>query len=222
MKMRTLALSVLLSMLPLSGLLQAQITGVTAGTDLTGGGTSGNVTLNLDTTKVARLAMANTFTTNQTVKGNLSASGIVTGGSFQIGSNLWGFGSYANANAYLGFAGNPASLGALNTATGYQALLEDTRGTENTVYGASAMNFSTSGDDNTAIGVGSLLYNTGNGNSALGLNSGTGSITGTDNTFVGNNSGASVDPVSNSTAIGAFAIVGESNALSSEAPQPAP
>src|SRR5262249_26018286 len=31
------------------------ITGVTAGTDLTGGGTTGNVTLNLDTTKVPQL-----------------------------------------------------------------------------------------------------------------------------------------------------------------------
>ena len=38
------------------------ITGVTAGTDLTGGGNSGNVTLNLDTTKVPTLAGANTFT----------------------------------------------------------------------------------------------------------------------------------------------------------------
>ena len=40
------------------------ITGVTAGTDLTGGGTVGNVTLKLDTTKVPQLATANTFTGN--------------------------------------------------------------------------------------------------------------------------------------------------------------
>jgi hypothetical protein len=38
------------------------ITGVTAGTDLTGGGTSGNVTLKLDTTKVPTLAGNNTYT----------------------------------------------------------------------------------------------------------------------------------------------------------------
>src|SRR5208282_3836918 len=39
------------------------ITGVTAGTDLTGGGTSGKVTLNLDTTQVPTLgAASNTFT----------------------------------------------------------------------------------------------------------------------------------------------------------------
>jgi hypothetical protein len=55
------------------------ITGVTAGTDLTGGGTSGNVTLNLDTTKVPQLNAANTFSGNQSVTGNLSATGSFTG-----------------------------------------------------------------------------------------------------------------------------------------------
>jgi hypothetical protein len=44
------------------------ITGVTAGTDLTGGGTGGKVTLNLDTTKVPLLATSNTFTGNETVE----------------------------------------------------------------------------------------------------------------------------------------------------------
>ena len=48
------------------------ITGVTAGTDLTGGGTTGKVTLNLDTTKVPQLSAANIFTANQTVKGSLN------------------------------------------------------------------------------------------------------------------------------------------------------
>lgn len=37
------------------------ITGVTAGTDLTGGGTSGNVTLNLNTANIPLLATPNTF-----------------------------------------------------------------------------------------------------------------------------------------------------------------
>jgi hypothetical protein len=57
------------------------ITGVTAGTDLTGGGTTGTVTLNLNTTKVPLLATANTFTANQTVDGTLTATGTVTAGS---------------------------------------------------------------------------------------------------------------------------------------------
>ncbi len=55
------------------------ITGVTAGTDLTGGGTGGKVTLNLDTTKVPQLSAANVFTANQTVKGSLTVgTGIST------------------------------------------------------------------------------------------------------------------------------------------------
>jgi len=60
------------------------ITGVTAGTDLTGGGTSGNVTLNLDTTKVPLLNANNAFVGNQSITGNLSATGTVSGafGSF--------------------------------------------------------------------------------------------------------------------------------------------
>ena len=43
---------------------------MTAGTDLTGGGTGGNVTLNLDTTKVPQLAASNSFTGNQTLNAN--------------------------------------------------------------------------------------------------------------------------------------------------------
>jgi hypothetical protein len=213
MTIQTRALFAVVSTLLFCGLLRAQITGVTAGTDLTGGGTSGNVVLNLDTTKVPRLATANTFTTNQTVKGNLSASGIVTGGIFQIGSDLWGYGSFANGNAYLGFGGNTASVGTLNTATGYQALLEDTNGSGNSAYGANAMALTDGGGYNTAIGVGSLAWSGGNGNSALGASSGIGSTTGTYNTFLGFNTSASVDPLNNSGAIGAFASVGVNNAI---------
>jgi hypothetical protein len=48
------------------------ITGVTAGTDLTGGGSSGNVTVNLDTTKVPQLAAANLFTNSNAISVNSS------------------------------------------------------------------------------------------------------------------------------------------------------
>jgi hypothetical protein len=65
------------------------ITGVTAGTDLTGGGTSGTVTLNLDTTKVPQLAAANTFTNLQTINAASTSPAInVTnsGGGINISS----------------------------------------------------------------------------------------------------------------------------------------
>src|SRR5580658_1859409 len=104
------------------------ITGVTAGTDLTGGGTSGNVTLNLNTAKVPLLAANNTFTGNQTVNGNLSATGVVTGSGYQIGSNLFDYGSYASENAFLGFAGNTTTTGNYNTGSGYLALSSNTTG----------------------------------------------------------------------------------------------
>jgi hypothetical protein len=53
------------------------ITGVTAGADLTGGGATGNVTLNLDTTKVPQLNTANTFTGTQTTNGNQVVVGLI-------------------------------------------------------------------------------------------------------------------------------------------------
>lgn len=73
------------------------ITGVTAGTDLTGGGTTGTVTLNLDTTKVPRLAAANTFTASQTVNGTVTATSF--SGS---GAGLTGVALLAANNTFTG------------------------------------------------------------------------------------------------------------------------
>jgi hypothetical protein len=63
------------------------ITGVTAGTDLNGGGSSGNVTLNLDTTKVPQLSANNSFVGNQSISGNLSATGSITGQTANFSAN---------------------------------------------------------------------------------------------------------------------------------------
>jgi len=111
------------------------ITGVTAGTDLTGGGTSGNVTLNLDTTKVPLLSAANTFIGNQAITGNLTdtgnitATGAITGqtGSFSVNSSTTAAltvtqsggadGVYVNApSAYYGLYVNGDAIGALGNA----------------------------------------------------------------------------------------------------------
>jgi hypothetical protein len=193
---------------------------VAAGTDLTGGGTvalGGTTTLGLDTTKVPLLNAANTFTGNQTVNGNLSATGVVTGSSYQIGSNLFAFGSYNSSNAFLGFAGNTATTGSGNTANGVAALQTNTTGSNNTANGAYALD-GNSGSNNTVIGF-QAIYGAGTGsfNTALGALSGltndSSDMTGTNNTFIGIGTAISTGTVSNATAIGANADVAESNAL---------
>ena len=201
------------------------ITGVTAGTDLTGGGTSGNVTLNLNTSALnstyAQLSTANTFTGNQTVNGNLSATGLVTGSGFQIGSNLFDYGSYLNQNAFLGFAGSAAaSQNALfDTAVGFAALFNDTAlGGANTALGNYTLPVSYAGSNNTASGYYALNYNTtGSNNTAsgsfTGLTADNSVMTGWNNTFLGSSSGLSTGTLNNATAIGANAEVSASNAL---------
>ena len=72
------------------------ITGVTAGTDLTGGGSSGSVTLNLDTTKVPQLGSNNSYTGTQQFKGNTGIGTAPSGTSYtplSIGSAN-GFGTW--------------------------------------------------------------------------------------------------------------------------------
>src|SRR5271166_3525182 len=90
---------------------------VTAGTDLTGGGLAtlgGNVTVNLDTTKVPQLNAANTFTSNQTVNGTLTATSS-TNAIVGNTSSAGGFGVQGIATATTGIAagvyGNSSSAG---------------------------------------------------------------------------------------------------------------
>ncbi len=138
------------------------ITGVTAGTDLTGGGTSGPVTLNLDTTKVPQLNAANTFTGNQTITGNITSSALISGqtGSFSgnnssqivnITQSGGGNGINATSTSGVGLSGvgiygvegqtstayAPAILGYATGANGEGVVGEEyaTTGTNYGVYG---------------------------------------------------------------------------------------
>jgi len=86
------------------------ITGVTAGTNLTGGGNTGTVTLNVDTTKVPQLVANNAFTGNQSIAGNLSATGKVGIGTPAPAQNL----DVSSGNAMVRGVGNFKAAG--NTA----------------------------------------------------------------------------------------------------------
>src|SRR5271165_1021518 len=93
------------------------ITGVTAGSDLTGGGTAGTVTLNLDTTKVPLLAAANKFTGNQTVTGTVTATSFSGSGTGLTGVTA------ANSSELGGLAASAfAQLTAANTFTNVNAI----------------------------------------------------------------------------------------------------
>jgi len=206
-------------------MLQNSAVTVNPGTDLTGGGSvslGGSTTLNLDTTKVPQLNANNTFTGNQTVNGNLTTSGTETAGTFNttgsynLGGSTFGSGSAFTGNASLGFAGLLSSTGGANTAVGHGALLEDTSGGGNTGIGNTALELNTTGAQNTAVGQSSLINNsTGSYNSALGTLALTTALNGSYNTGIGYLAGPDfkTEGISNSTAIGAFADVSESNAL---------
>ena len=209
------------------------ITGLTAGTALTGGGTTGSVTLDLDTTKVPLLTAANIFTGNQTVNGNLTITSLMSASGFSIGGTLFAFGFPASNNSFLGFAGNTTTTGSDNVGTGLQALAQVTSGFANTATGYQALDLTSIGANNTADGiqalgsntggfynsaVGALALNknqTGDYNSALGLQALTSNTTGNYNTAIGYNAGpdASHPNLTNSTAIGSFAQVTQSNSL---------
>ena len=91
------------------------ITSVTAGTDLTGGGASGNITLNLDTTQVPRLAANNTFTGNQTVNGSVAATSLSGNGAGVTNVNASAIGGLSSSAL--------AKLAASNTFTGKQTMI---------------------------------------------------------------------------------------------------
>ena len=75
------------------------VTAVKAGTDLTGGGTGGVQTLNLDTTKVPQLATSNNFLGNQNVTGNVGVIGAVGVGTTAPGTTLDVFSPTAGIHA---------------------------------------------------------------------------------------------------------------------------
>jgi hypothetical protein len=114
-----------------------------------------------------------------------------------------------------------AALDPTDTATGTGSLYSENGGHHNTADGYFALHHNITGFDNTAIGSGALVLNlSGFGNTALGQDAGltedvkNASSTGSRNTFLGYKAGPGTSvELNNATAIGANALVSESNAL---------
>jgi hypothetical protein len=109
------------------------ITGVTAGTDLLGGGTSGVVTLNLDTTKIPVLGGSNNFTAPEQFKANVGVGAAAsTAGYTPLSvSGATNFGTWlALANTSTGgHTWNIISAGAGNAEGAGNFGITDLRGT---------------------------------------------------------------------------------------------
>jgi hypothetical protein len=101
------------------------------------------------------------------VAGSLNIS---TTGSFNIGTQPFAFGTLANFDAFLGFAGNSTMTGIQDTASGAQALFANINGNYNTADGYHALYSNTTASDNVASGTEALALNTtGGDNTASGF-----------------------------------------------------
>ena len=220
---------------------------------LSGSGTKDYVPLWLSTTKLGNSTLyqkgKNVGIGTKAPAATLDVNGTVNAAtSFNLGGQAFAFGSSANGNAFLGFAGNSSSTGTFNLASGFQALYANTTGSLNTASGSYSLFSNTTGSYNTGNGNGTLysnttggyntadgvaaLYNnsTGGGNTASGSQALLDNTTGIENTAVGNaalyanttgndltcigyDCTAARNGLHNATAIGAHAVVGESNAL---------
>jgi hypothetical protein len=123
------------------------LTGVTAGTDLTGGGTSGNVTLNLDTTKVPQLNAQNTFSEVQTFNGPIYNTGGVNSNGGGVDSSCALCGSNTSSTG--------GGFGVLGTSTSVSG---GTGGVWGVSDATSGETFGVQGFSSSPTGVGALGY----------------------------------------------------------------
>ncbi len=109
------------------------VTAVLAGTDLAGGGTGGVQTLNLDTTKVPQLAAANTFTGAQTINNNVTMT--ASGTTLNVSGGTYGVIGRGTGSGVYGIGSITGSSIGVQGAGGTYGVLGN--GSSYGVYGTS-------------------------------------------------------------------------------------
>ena len=188
------------------------ITGVTAGNGLTGGGTSGGVTLNVsgvtsamitDGTIVAGDLASNAVTSAEILDGTV-ASGDIANDTIDFSKIV----DSPDLDADLSIENKALFIG--NTGGSYAGRIGIGTATPNsTIQVANYINFDNTGDLRlTALGyqAGNSLANDGYRNTLVGYQAGDGITSGTDNTAVGDTTLGAAATSSYSTAIGGGAL----------------
>lgn len=176
-------------------------------------GTTDNVPLSFKVNgqKSGRIDHLNGNTFLGYLTGNLIGLGMA---NTAIGYGAYQFSSNGEWNTAIGFQSLHSTIsGYNNTAVGAMALWWNNYGIQNTATGRHAL-YSSIGNSNSALGFEALYINTqGNNNTvvgALGLNM---STSGSNNSSLGYNTNVNTGNLDNATAIGANAIVMNSNNL---------
>ncbi|MGQ0761644.1 MAG: beta strand repeat-containing protein, partial [Acidobacteriota bacterium] len=148
--------------------------------------------------------------------GSLAGASNTTGGDNTfVGRSAGAANATASGNSFFGSsAGASNTEGDNNSFFGGSAGNANTTGFGNSFFGNSAGFFNTTGTQNSFFGVNAgFLNTTGISNSFFGIFAGNANTTGSDNTIIGHNADVGGGNLSFATAIGAGAIVSDSNSI---------
>jgi len=156
----------------------------------------------------------NTASGNQALLRNTTGSYNTASGNYALVSNTTGASNIADGNSAL----YSNTTGNANTASGTSALVSNDTGGSNSAFGNCALwnTFGTSAGALTGFCPSSLSLpplTAGSNDTAIGSFAGRTNTTGQLNTFLGWAADASSGGLTNATAVGAYAVVGQSNAL---------